>query len=146
MNSAPGLGWGSSHGEPVGQNGVLTRATRPFSVFLSSYRRFGGEHVYPVPLDPGNLSALDLRVVKWQEATPSHVHPSRIPGKVDTPKPCLLRRVHECPDEIKFRPKPVESSKVTRPNPVESSKVTRPKPVESGKVDAKPVDAKSGKQ
>ncbi|PKH48906.1 hypothetical protein CRG98_050345 [Punica granatum] len=24
MNSAPGLDWGSSHGEPVGQNGVLT--------------------------------------------------------------------------------------------------------------------------
>ncbi|PKI33131.1 hypothetical protein CRG98_046478, partial [Punica granatum] len=58
--------------------------------------------VYPVPLDPGNLSALDLRVVKWQVATPSHVRPSRVPGKVDTPKPHLLRRAHACPDEMKF--------------------------------------------
>ncbi|PKI69502.1 hypothetical protein CRG98_010105 [Punica granatum] len=58
--------------------------------------------VYPVPLDPGNLSALDPRVVKWQVATPSHVRPSRVPGKVDTPKPRLLRRTHVCPDEIKF--------------------------------------------
>ncbi|PKI52241.1 hypothetical protein CRG98_027368, partial [Punica granatum] len=58
--------------------------------------------VYPVPLDPGNLPALDLRVVKWQVATPSHVRPSRVPEKVDTPKPRLLRRAHACPDEIKF--------------------------------------------
>ncbi|PKI73018.1 hypothetical protein CRG98_006593 [Punica granatum] len=35
-------------------------------------------------------------------ATPSHVRPSRVPGKVDTPKPRLLRRAHACPDEIKF--------------------------------------------
>ncbi|PKI38550.1 hypothetical protein CRG98_041059 [Punica granatum] len=56
--------------------------------------------VYPVPLDPGNLPALDLRVVKWQVATPSHVRPSRVPGKVDTPKPRLLRRAHACPDEV----------------------------------------------
>ncbi|PKI39899.1 hypothetical protein CRG98_039710, partial [Punica granatum] len=46
--------------------------------------------VYPVLLDPGNLPALDLRVVKWQVATPSHVRPSRVPGKVDTPKPRLF--------------------------------------------------------
>ncbi|PKI45545.1 hypothetical protein CRG98_034063 [Punica granatum] len=46
-----------------------------------------GPHVYPVPVDLGNLPALDLRVVKWQVATPSHVRPSRVPGKVDTPKP-----------------------------------------------------------
>ncbi|PKI72522.1 hypothetical protein CRG98_007086, partial [Punica granatum] len=58
--------------------------------------------VYLVPLDPGNLPALDLRVVKWQVATPSHVRPSRVPGKVDTPKPRLLRRAHACPDEMKF--------------------------------------------
>ncbi|OWM76797.1 hypothetical protein CDL15_Pgr021189 [Punica granatum] len=58
--------------------------------------------VYPVPLDPGNLPALDLRVVKWQVATPSHKCPSCVPGKVDTPKPRLLRRAHACPDEIKF--------------------------------------------
>ncbi|PKI67626.1 hypothetical protein CRG98_011982 [Punica granatum] len=58
--------------------------------------------VYPVPLDPGNLPALDLRVVKWQVATPSHVRPSRVPGKVDTPKPRLLRSAYACPDEIKF--------------------------------------------
>ncbi|OWM82731.1 hypothetical protein CDL15_Pgr024881 [Punica granatum] len=58
--------------------------------------------MYPVPLDPGNLPALDPRVVKWQVATPSHVRPSRVPGKVDTPKPRLLRRAHACPDEMKF--------------------------------------------
>ncbi|PKI47863.1 hypothetical protein CRG98_031737 [Punica granatum] len=58
--------------------------------------------VYPIPLDPGNLPALDLWVVKWQVATPSHVRPLRAPGKVDTPKPRLLRRAHACPDEMKF--------------------------------------------
>ncbi|PKI37189.1 hypothetical protein CRG98_042420 [Punica granatum] len=52
--------------------------------------------------DPGNLPALDLRVVKWQVATPSHVRPSRVPGKVDTPKPRCMRRAHTCPDETKF--------------------------------------------
>ncbi|PKI48949.1 hypothetical protein CRG98_030647 [Punica granatum] len=56
----------------------------------------------PYPLDPGNLPALDPRVIKWQVATPSHVRPSRVPGKVDTPKPRLLRRAHACPDDIKF--------------------------------------------
>ncbi|PKI45188.1 hypothetical protein CRG98_034425 [Punica granatum] len=59
-------------------------------------------HVYLVPLDPGNLSALDLRVVKWQVATPSHVRPSRVPGKVDTPKPRCLGSAHACPNKIKF--------------------------------------------
>ncbi|PKI33703.1 hypothetical protein CRG98_045906 [Punica granatum] len=53
-----------------------------------------GPHVYPVPLDPGNLPALDLRVVKWQVATPSHVRPSRVPEKVDTLKPrCIGARM-----------------------------------------------------
>ncbi|PKI52679.1 hypothetical protein CRG98_026928 [Punica granatum] len=42
-------------------------------------KRASQEH--PVPLDPGNLPALDLRIVKWQVATPSHVRPSRVPGK-----------------------------------------------------------------
>ncbi|PKI50064.1 hypothetical protein CRG98_029564, partial [Punica granatum] len=40
-----------------------------------------------LPLDPGNLPILDLWVVNRQVATPSHACPSRIPGKVDTPKP-----------------------------------------------------------
>ncbi|PKI67246.1 hypothetical protein CRG98_012352 [Punica granatum] len=49
--------------------------------------------VYPVPLDPGNLPALDLRVVKWQVTTPSHVRLSRVPGNVDTLKPrCMGAR------------------------------------------------------
>ncbi|PKI60804.1 hypothetical protein CRG98_018793 [Punica granatum] len=60
-------------------------------------RLFGFGHsnhtVYPVPLDPSNLPTLDLRVVKWQVMTPSHVRPSRVPGKVDIPKPhCLGTR------------------------------------------------------
>ncbi|PKI32366.1 hypothetical protein CRG98_047243, partial [Punica granatum] len=58
--------------------------------------------VYPVPLDPGNLPALDLRVEKWQVATPSHVRPSRVPGKVDTPKPRCIGFAHAYPDETKF--------------------------------------------
>ncbi|PKI77236.1 hypothetical protein CRG98_002357 [Punica granatum] len=58
--------------------------------------------VYPVPLDPGNLPALYLRVVKWQVATSSHVRPSRVLGKVDTPKPRCIGSAHACPDEIKF--------------------------------------------
>ncbi|PKI37190.1 hypothetical protein CRG98_042421 [Punica granatum] len=63
---------------------------------------FQNHMVYPVPLDPGNLPALDLRVLKWQVATLSHVRPSRVPGKVDTPKPHCMRRAHTCPDETKF--------------------------------------------
>ncbi|PKI76483.1 hypothetical protein CRG98_003132 [Punica granatum] len=62
----------------------------------------GNQAVYPVPLDPGNLPALDLQVVKWQVATPSHVRPSRFPGKVDTPKSRCIRFAHACPDEMKF--------------------------------------------
>ncbi|PKI56138.1 hypothetical protein CRG98_023456 [Punica granatum] len=60
------------------------------------------KRVYPVPLDPGNSPALDLRVVKWRVATPSHVRSSRVLGKVDTLKPRLRRRTHACPDETKF--------------------------------------------
>ncbi|OWM70406.1 hypothetical protein CDL15_Pgr008695 [Punica granatum] len=52
--------------------------------------------------NPGNLPARDLRVVKWQVVTPSHVRPSRIPEKVDTPKPRCIGLAHACPDEIKF--------------------------------------------
>ncbi|PKI70955.1 hypothetical protein CRG98_008688 [Punica granatum] len=58
--------------------------------------------VYLVPLDPSNLPALDFRVIKWQVATPSHVRPSRVPGKVDTPEPRCIGFAHACPDEIKF--------------------------------------------
>ncbi|PKI38498.1 hypothetical protein CRG98_041112 [Punica granatum] len=58
--------------------------------------------VYLVPLDPGNLPVLDIRVAKWQVATPSHVRPLRVPEKADTPKPRCLGSVHACPDEIKF--------------------------------------------
>ncbi|OWM76819.1 hypothetical protein CDL15_Pgr017212 [Punica granatum] len=60
------------------------------------------DRVYPALLDPGNLPALDLRVVKWQVATPSHVRPSRVPGKVDTLEPRCIGFAHACPDEIKF--------------------------------------------
>ncbi|PKI63385.1 hypothetical protein CRG98_016213 [Punica granatum] len=61
------------------------------------------EHtVYPITLDPSNLPALNLRVVKWQVATPSHVCPSHVPGKVDTPKPRCTGFAHTCPDELKF--------------------------------------------
>ncbi|PKI67471.1 hypothetical protein CRG98_012055 [Punica granatum] len=35
-------------------------------------------------------------------ATPSHVRPSRIPGKVDTPEPRCIGFAHAFPDEIKF--------------------------------------------
>ncbi|PKI47283.1 hypothetical protein CRG98_032324, partial [Punica granatum] len=50
----------------------------------------------------GNLPALDLRVAKWQVVTPSHVRPSRVPGKADTPKPRCLGSAHACPNKIKF--------------------------------------------
>ncbi|PKI49808.1 hypothetical protein CRG98_029785 [Punica granatum] len=31
--------------------------------------------MYPIALDSGNLLALDLRIVKWKVATPSHARP-----------------------------------------------------------------------
>ncbi|PKI50072.1 hypothetical protein CRG98_029541 [Punica granatum] len=34
--------------------------------------------------------------------TPSHACPSRVPGKVDTPKPRCACFAHACPDEMKF--------------------------------------------
>ncbi|PKI42266.1 hypothetical protein CRG98_037338 [Punica granatum] len=61
-----------------------------------------GPHVYPVPLDPGNLPALDLRVVKWQVVTPSHARPLHVSRKVDTSKPRCIGVAHACPDEMKF--------------------------------------------
>ncbi|PKI36368.1 hypothetical protein CRG98_043241, partial [Punica granatum] len=61
---------------------VSTYCFAPSSVYVED----DSDRVYPVPLDLGNLPALDLRVVKLQVATPSHVRPSRILGKVDTPK------------------------------------------------------------
>ncbi|PKI33295.1 hypothetical protein CRG98_046317 [Punica granatum] len=35
--------------------------------------------------------------------TPSHVRRSRVPGKVDTPKPRCIGARTTCPDEIKIR-------------------------------------------
>ncbi|PKI78958.1 hypothetical protein CRG98_000599 [Punica granatum] len=60
------------------------------------------QDVYHVLLDPGNLSALDLRVVKWKVATPSHVRPSCVPGKVDTPKPRCIGAHTWAPTRLKF--------------------------------------------
>ncbi|PKI70446.1 hypothetical protein CRG98_009156 [Punica granatum] len=87
---------------PPGSRAVSPVVSHPILGIECIRVRVPSLDVYPVPLDPSNLPALDLRVVKWQVATPSHVRPSRIPEKVDTYKPRLLRRVHACPDEIKF--------------------------------------------
>ncbi|PKI64640.1 hypothetical protein CRG98_014978 [Punica granatum] len=54
--------------------------------------------VYLVPLDPGDSTALDLRVVnsKWRLLL------TCVPGKVDTPKLRCIGSAHACPDEMKF--------------------------------------------
>ncbi|PKI56240.1 hypothetical protein CRG98_023371 [Punica granatum] len=80
---------------------VIARYGVPVTIITDNAKNLNNK-VYPVTLDPGNLPALDFQVVKWQVATPSHVRPSRVLVKVDTPKPRLLRRAHACPDEIKF--------------------------------------------
>ncbi|PKI71950.1 hypothetical protein CRG98_007633 [Punica granatum] len=68
------------------------------------YRSLTGEReVYSVPLDPGNIPVLDLRVLKWYMATPSHACPSCVPGKVDTPKPRCIGFAPAHIDEIKIR-------------------------------------------
>ncbi|PKI52294.1 hypothetical protein CRG98_027315 [Punica granatum] len=81
---------------------VNKRNGKPSKLEYRKGVRDTGQQVYLVPLDSGNLPALDLRVAKWQVATPSHARPSRIPGKVDTPKPRRIGFAHACPDEIKF--------------------------------------------
>ncbi|PKI64951.1 hypothetical protein CRG98_014645 [Punica granatum] len=78
-----------------------------------------GPHAYLVPLDPSNLPVLDLRVVKWQLVTPFHLRPSRVPRKVDTPKPRRIGFAHACPEKIKFgcaQLQPVPVPRARRPH------------------------------
>ncbi|PKI51777.1 hypothetical protein CRG98_027825 [Punica granatum] len=87
-----------------------------------SDRFLGSFEVYFIPLDPGNLPALDIQVAKWYVATFSHVRPSRVLGKVNTPKPrCISSRI-ACLNEIKIQ------ARNARAYTTRLGKVNTPKP------------------
>ncbi|PKI64319.1 hypothetical protein CRG98_015284 [Punica granatum] len=57
----------------------------------------------PLTLDPGNLPALNLRVVNRQVATLSHVCPSDVPWEGGHSLAARFGRAHAVPDESTFR-------------------------------------------